>query len=718
MKMLHRLISTLLACGLSTVSVLAQTPPSRPLADGHIKFFGGIYSELQKANLENYFNQVTPENASKWGSVEGTRDVMNWTEVDAAHALAKQNGYVFRFHVLLWGSQQPAWMESLPAAEQLAEIEEWMQAVAARYPDLDYIEVVNEPTNQPPNGAGRGNYMNALGGSGTTGWDWILTAFRMARRIFPPTTKLMINEYGVTNDSARLTKYIGIVNLLKGENLIDAVGVQAHYFSTRSYGGTTPSVLAAVSAQTKNSLDLLAATNLPLMVMEMDVDSAAVENGPEDEQYQLSEYQRIFPIFWQHPAVIGVTLWGYRPGMWRSTAYLVRADGTERPAMTWLREYLTTGAPSITAHPVAAQAVGAGGSVTLNASATGTPTPTLQWQQNGRAVAGATSAALSLANVQPANTGFYTAVALGGTAGTAAAASTPAIVGVTTSNRVIGSGEQRDEHVKHPNGNFYDQVLATGGALAVTADHAISEITRTSFIDVNGDIVQIEFAGPGTLSVVLDAAAGPAAPEKYSQSGVPYMRGLAGIVIAGSNEFTNVSVFTVGRATAWDRTGAYDILKDPNTTDNNPANNGSPLFVGHANTTYDGVADIAFIAITSSNGKFGGVRTSNTRYLAERGFTGLYAPGVQFTGPVFLGDVSASGTAKPVILIGSALDRTWITGGSMEQLNGQSVQVSGLTRLEFKAGQDSHGRALTAQTNQAVFKQNGSDVTAQIVVNP
>jgi hypothetical protein len=44
--------------------------------------------------------------------------------------------------------------------------------------------------------------------------------------------------------------------------------------------------------------------------------------------------------------------------------------------------------------------------------------------------------------------------------------------------------------------------------------------------------------------------------------------------------------------------------------------------------TYDGVADIAFIAIQSANGKFGGIRTGNTTYYASQGFTGVYAPGV------------------------------------------------------------------------------------------
>jgi endo-1,4-beta-xylanase len=66
----------------------------------------------------------------------------------------------------------------------------------------------------------------------------------------------------------------------------------------------------------------------------MDID------GPTDE-VQLADYQEIFPTFWQHPAVIGITLWGWRPGMWRTDqmAYLVNNDGSIRPALTWLRDY-------------------------------------------------------------------------------------------------------------------------------------------------------------------------------------------------------------------------------------------------------------------------------------------------------------------------------------------------------------------------------------------
>jgi endo-1,4-beta-xylanase len=50
----------------------------------------------------------------------------------------------------------------------------------------------------------------------------------------------------------------------------------------------------------------------------------------------------VFPLFWQHPAIKGITLWGYRPGMWRTGqgANLALDNGAERPALVWLREYV------------------------------------------------------------------------------------------------------------------------------------------------------------------------------------------------------------------------------------------------------------------------------------------------------------------------------------------------------------------------------------------
>jgi cyclophilin family peptidyl-prolyl cis-trans isomerase len=332
-----------------------------------------------------------------------------------------------------------------------------------------------------------------------------------------------------------------------------------------------------------------------------------------------------------------------------------------------------------------------------------------RWERNGSDLSGGTSATVSLADMQPSKIGLYAALM---TTGTTTTASRSAILGVSTSEKVIGSAEEVGPNIVHPNGNIFDQLLLQGAAATFTAD--AGQVTRLSYIDLEDDIVQVEFSGAGSVSLLLDAATGPSAPVKYNQPTVAYMKGHAGIVVTGANETTNLSIFTVGRATAFDPTGAYDILQAPSAT-NVPANNGSSLFVGHGSTVYEGTAGVAFVAITSTNGQFGGIRAANATFYAVRGLTGIYAPDVSFTGPVFVGNIVAATEATGVLRLGSSTD-VRIIGGNLEQLNARAVQVNGVTQLKFTAGITSHGIARPAQTNQARLEQDGVDVTSQIVV--
>jgi hypothetical protein len=343
-------------------------------------------------------------------------------------------------------------------------------------------------------------------------------------------------------------------------------------------------------------------------------------------------------------------------------------------------------APTITTQPVA-QAVAAGTVATFTVAATGGAPLTYQWYFNGRAIDGAQAGTLTISPVAVTNAGEYS-VRIANGAGSILSQST--VLGVTSTAKVTGAGSEVGPNIPHANGNIYDQVLLEGVAAAVTADPG--QVVRISYIDLNKDIVQIEFAGAGTLSLIMDGATGPNPPENYNQS-VGYMKGHAGIVITGANETTNVAVFSVGRANAVNQA----LFKD--------------------SVTYDGFADIAYIAITSTDGKFGGVRTANANYWATRGLTGLLAPGVQFTGPVWVGNINAMETATPQLVIGSGAD-VRVTGGDLLQTNGQPVRVSGITQLKFTAGSNSHGALFAAQANKGRLEQNGVDVTTQIVVNP
>ena len=114
-----RLIS--IACTFLAAALLAA-PAGAQIAAGKSKYLGSITGNSVPANFTTYWNQVTPENATKWGSVEGTRNSMNWAAADAAYNWAQQNGYPFKFHTLVWGAQFPNWLTNsgLTQAQQRA----------------------------------------------------------------------------------------------------------------------------------------------------------------------------------------------------------------------------------------------------------------------------------------------------------------------------------------------------------------------------------------------------------------------------------------------------------------------------------------------------------------------------------------------------------------------------------------------------------------------
>ena len=410
-------------------------------------------------------------------------------------------------------------------------------------------------------------------------------------------------------------------------------------------------------------------------------------------------------------------LWELQPGAAAATyvgSFGLKGDGTLVFATS--PDYFSGSAtaPVVTTAPTS-QSAAAGAAVSLSVTATGASS--YAWQHDGDAVTGGTSSTLNLTNVSSADAGLYT-VKIDGTGGTTTPA--PAIVGVTTTSEIIGSGEiaAGGMNIAHPNGNHYDQTVLTGTSPAAASFTTQGgRVTRLSYIDMNDDIVQVEFSGAGTVSIVLDGASGPANPVNYNQN-FQYVKGHAGIVVTGADETSNLLVFTVGRLTAFDPTGGFNFLQPVSAT-NNPANNGSSLFTGHATTNYDGVADLAFVAISSTDGKFGGLRLSNASLWATKGVVGIYAPGVAFQGPVYVGNIDAMGSATPYLVIGSSAVRVGITGGDLKQDNGGAVHVAGFTQLHFQAGVTSNNVALPSQADKGqLVDATGADVTATVALPP
>ena len=314
---------------------------AQPLAQDQDKFLGCSTSSYIYRYLDQYWNQVTPGNDGKWGTVESSQGVYNWTGLDKIYNFAVNRSFPFKEHTLIWGNQAPYWIDSLDSAKQRDRIEEWMRRVGERYPQMALVDVVNEPFHAPP------SFKNALGGDGETGWDWVITSFELARQYCPPGAILILNEYNILHSNSVTNNYLNLIKLLQDRGLIDGIGVQGHYFEFRSDINDSQNRYVHDISTIKANLDRLADTGLPIYISEFDIDEA-------DDANQLEQYQIYFPIFWSHPAVKGITLWGYIQGdVWHShpNTYLLRSDGSERPALEWMRTYIISPQPPVPISP-------------------------------------------------------------------------------------------------------------------------------------------------------------------------------------------------------------------------------------------------------------------------------------------------------------------------------------------------------------------------------
>ncbi|WP_437617850.1 endo-1,4-beta-xylanase [Sorangium sp. So ce1151] len=285
------------------------------------KFVGNITTHGAVRNgFANYWNQITPENEGKWGSVERTRGNRNWGPLDAIYKYAKDNNIIFKHHVFVWGAQQPDWMANISPSDQQASVRDWMKSFCERYPDTKYIDVVNEP---PPHTTP--SYKNGIGGDGASGWDWIVNSFKWARE-FCPRAVLILNDYNnieYPNDHNNFMRIAKAV--IDAGAPVDALGAQAH----DAYKINTNTV--------KDYIDKMAALGKPVYITEYDIGI-----GDDNQQKRVMEEQ--FTMFWNHPAVPGITLWGYVVGAtWRDNTGLQQPDGRLRPAMQWLMDFLDRG---------------------------------------------------------------------------------------------------------------------------------------------------------------------------------------------------------------------------------------------------------------------------------------------------------------------------------------------------------------------------------------
>jgi endo-1,4-beta-xylanase len=296
----------------------ATPEPEVPIVSGPPpKFVGNITTgnsvDTNGLIYSDYWDQITPENAGKWGSVQATAaSAPNYAALDAIYDYTQRKGIIFKEHAFVWGSQQP----SGDITE--TDVRSWMQGFCTRYPNTRLIDVVNEP---PPHTEPR--YANAIGGGTNGDWRWIANVFKWAREACPNAT-LILNDYNNIEFANQTQHFIDIVKAIQAQGApIDALGAQSHGLNGAN------STRTMIPLLTKLHDD----TGLPVYITEYDINQA-------DDATQLARFQEHFAFFLDTEWVRGVTVWGWILGRtWVANSGVVR-NGAPRPAMTWLMQEL------------------------------------------------------------------------------------------------------------------------------------------------------------------------------------------------------------------------------------------------------------------------------------------------------------------------------------------------------------------------------------------
>lgn len=193
-------------------------------------------------------------------------------------------------------------------------------------------------------------------------------------------------------------------------------------------------------------------------------------------------------------------------------------------------------APVFTTQPTASNIATSGATVTLSAAVTGEPAPSLQWFHDGSPVPNATSASLSLSNLQASDTGIYQLVASNSVA---VVTSSPATVYLDPGSRRPGSPDVAFETpvLNPPTGTegfipttvnplFWGGAPTPGGGLYLWGNFAFrrsNNVIETSVVRLDDEGAVTANFKPGDL--VRDAGGGALQSDERLVLGALFVSG-------------------------------------------------------------------------------------------------------------------------------------------------------------------------------------------------
>ena len=257
--------------------------------------------------LAENFNYAVHENALKWYDCEKERDVVDYSVTDRIWEFCQERNIPMRGHCIFWAKDKyiMPWLNELNN-DQLrgAVIRRGIDVTKHFKGRIEEFDLNNEMIH--------GDFFRRRLGYG------IINEMAYAAKAGNPDVTLYVNDYGVLDMGYNAGTFITqIENLLANGVLIDGIGCQGHLAHSAEATTSTEHV--------QKTLDRLAKYNLPIKITECLFVF-------DDELTQAEELRRLFPIYFAHPNVEAILMWGFWEGAhWQPHSAMWKKDWTPTP---------------------------------------------------------------------------------------------------------------------------------------------------------------------------------------------------------------------------------------------------------------------------------------------------------------------------------------------------------------------------------------------------
>jgi endo-1,4-beta-xylanase len=317
---------------------------------------GNLLSQSTVTQLQSQqFNMVTPGNEMKWDTTEPSNGTFNFTPGDQIVSYAQANSERVRCHNLVWDSQLPSWVSSLPLSQVQSAMETHITTEATHYKGKCYAwDVVNEPFNS--DGSFKQDvFFNAMGSG------YIADALRTAHAA-DPNAKLYLNDFNIEGQNAKSNAMFSLAQSLLAQGVpLNGIGFESHF------------ILGQVPSDMQANMQRFANLGLDVAVTELD-DRITLPASAANLQQQATEFSEVVQDCLNVSRCVGVTQWAvgdadsWVPGTFsgQGAATMFDQNYNPKPAFTAVQNTLA-----------AAGGGGGGGGNTVTVTNPGTQTGTV-----------------------------------------------------------------------------------------------------------------------------------------------------------------------------------------------------------------------------------------------------------------------------------------------------------------------------------------------------